>query len=1056
MKRIRLIPTLQSLLIIAGIFFSYQIHAQVRKITGSIKDETGKVLSGATITIKGTNKAVATTTDGSFTIEVNTSVKTLLVSHIGMVPQEVPVTSSDILYIILKPQATTMSDVVVIGYGTVKKSDLTGSVATIKRDELLKTNPVSIEQGIQGKVTGVQVMQNDGAPGAGISMQIRGANSFLGGTEPLYVIDGIPFTGSNSSSTPGSLTANEIQTQNVMSFINPQDIESIEILKDASATAIYGSRGANGVVLITTKRGKKGDDKIEVSVVESIASVAKTLKMLDAETYARYQNEAYINADIYAGTNYQESGQLPYSGSIDPITGQYKPKPEEFRGKSTDWQKEIFRNALTQSYNVTLSGGGDKGTHAISFDYLDQQGIIVNSAYKRASARVNLTRNVKKWLIVGSNTSIARSTNNMLNTGSTNLFGTPGVIRSALTYPPVYGTPVSSDAQLKMQRTTDPYTYTHDVQDNIISNNIFSSNYLEVSFTPDLKFKQNIGFNYSGNLRNQYYPVSTYEGAADHGKAGESNNTTTSFVSESILTYLKKIKEHSINAMLGTTYENSIYIYESMSANNFPNDMLTSFNLSAGTVYGTPVNGRQPRKLLSYLGRVNYSYNDKYLLTASYRMDGSSVFGPENRWAGFPSFSAAWKINKEDFVGRLNKLNDLKLRVGYGITGNQAISPYAALSQYWPVPYISSETQHNGYAVTTLGNNKLKWETTAQFNIGLDVALPKNIASFTIDWYNKKTTNLLQNIILPGNTGYYSQLQNVGSIQNRGWEFGVNANIFNKETFKWNTAFNITTNRNKILSLGDKDQQFADKITLTDAPFIQKVGQPVGMLYGYVEDGFYNSEADVRKDPLYMDADETKVKSMVGEIRYKDLDGKTGITDADRTYIGNVNPKYSFGFTNNFTYKKFDFSIFIMGVQGNDIINLTKYYMSNLGYLQYGNITQDLYNGRWTAENPTSAVNPKAIATTTRSFYFTRRFIEDGSFVRLKNITVGYNIQLPKLQFINSLRVYVAANNLLTITNYSGYDPEVNGYGQNPAMRGVDLGGYPVSRTFAMGIKCAF
>ncbi|HEY4155258.1 MAG TPA: TonB-dependent receptor [Puia sp.] len=1029
---------------------SQQVFSQTKIISGKITDaESGLPLSGVTVMSKETKEATQTDSAGKFSLSVSQQARTLVFSYVGFENTEMPVGVQHYLAVAMEPGSKKLSDVVVVGYGSVKKSDITGALASVRGDELMKSNPVSMEQGLQGKVAGVQVLQNDGAPGAGISVQIRGSNSFLGGTEPLYVVDGIPFNGDNSSVTPTALQPNEVQTINALSFINPADIESIEILKDASATAIYGSRGANGVVLITTRKGRKGRDRIELNVVNTVSRVTHQIHMLDAETYAEYQNESYLNADKYAGTNYEATGQLPYTGTTDPVTGLYKPAPAEFRSKSTNWQDEVFRTALTSDYNLSFSGGSDKGNHLLSFDYLNQQGTMVNSGYKRGSVRMNLSRNVTSWLTVGSNTSLTRSLNNMLKTGSTDLFGEAGVIRSALTYPPVFGL-----NDLKIQRLTDPYTYTRDVQNQVSSNSLFSSNYLEITLAKGLKIRQNIGLSYLGNERNQYYPVTTFEGSNAHGKAGVSDNFTYSVVSESILSYQKKFKKHDFSFMGASTYEKTLLGFKATGASNFENDILTSFNLAAGSVYAVPENGRTQYSLNSFLGRINYSYDDKYLATVSYRADGSSKFAAQNKWAGFPSFALAWKINRESFLSNAGAVSDLKLRFSYGQTGNQAIPPYASLSKYTPVPFIFNSTLYNGYAVNQPGNNDLRWETTAQFNLGLDLAL-RNIFSFTVDVYKKKTSDLLQNVVLPGSTGYSSQLQNMGAVENKGMELGLNALIIN-EAFRWRASANFSLNRNKILSLGDKQRQFGANVTLNDAPFIQQVGSPIGLLYGYVEDGFYNSEAEVKADPQYAGAPDDVVKKMVGEIRYKDLDGVAGITDADRTVIGNTNPKFIYGFTNNFNYKNFDLSIFIQGSQGNDIINLNTYYMSNLGFPQYGNITQALYDGRWTPENAAHAVNPKAIATTDRSFKFSRRFIENGSYVRIKNINLGYQLNFPENKYISSVRLFLSADNLLTITKYTGFDPDVNGYGQDPSLRGVDLGGYPVSRSFALGVKCMF
>lgn len=1014
------------------------------QVSGKVTDEKGDPLPGVNVLVKGTANGTSTDANGKYSLSVDAPKAVLVFSFIGYQTKEVSIGALSIIDVTLLTDVKTLDELVVIGYGSVKKSDLTGAVAEIKSNELVRINPVSLSQGLQGKVAGVQVVQNDGAPGAGMSMQIRGANSFLGGTEPLYVIDGIPFTGDNSTATPKSAIGNERQTQNTLSFLNPQDIESIEVLKDASATAIYGSRGANGVVLITTKKGKKGEDKIDLNLVYGVSTVFRTIKMLDAETFANFQNEAVTNANNYADTN----TALPFSGKTDPVSGIYRPKPEEFAGTTTDWQKKVFKAAGYQNLTVTLSGGGERGTHALSFDHLNQQGILPNSKYIRESGRINLSRKIKTWLTISTNTSWSHSTNNTLVTSTSDLYGSGGVIRSILIYPPVL-----SAAQSGIVRISDPLTYLNDVKNSIVSDNVFSSNSLDFILYKNFTFRQDFGINYSANSRNQYYPVTTSEGKSAQGIANESYTNTTSMVMQSVLTYSRRFQEdHSLAVTGGMVYESSLYKYGSMSATNFPNDILSSYNLGSGATPGKPDNGRSPRKLLSFLGRINYSYKEKYLATASFRSDGSSNFGEDNRRANFPSVALAWKINNEDFAGSfIRDLPELKLRVGYGVTGNQAITPYSALTQYAPATYYYNGVLQTGYATQILGNNKLKWESTAQTNVGIDMVLPAKVVSVTIDWYSKITGNLLQNVIFPGSIGYYSQLQNIGSVQNKGLEIVVSTDLLNSKDFKWNLQGNFSRNRNKILSLGEKDTQFAEKITLNDAPFIQKVGYPIGQLYGYKENGFYNTLEEVRADPMYAGAAATTAKSMIGEIRYEHTGNSIG--EKDLTFIGDTNPKFSFGFTNNFTFKNFDLNIFISGVQGNDVINLNNYYMGPIGAPIYGNIPQKFYDERWTPQNFENAKYPKPFATDLRQLKFTRRFIEDGSFVKIRNITLGYNPQISRLR---SLRIYIAVNNPYYFTRYLGYDPEVNGYGQNPSLRGVDLGGYPSSRQFIIGARCSF
>lgn len=1033
--------------------------AQDKKIIGKVADESGTPLAGVSVRIKDTKSATNTDVNGNFTINASNG-QTIVFSFLGMEEQEFAIGNKTSFNITLKSKSTTLSDIVIIGYGAVKKADLTGSVARIEREDLIKDGPTNILQALQGKIAGVNVTQNDGSPGAGLSIKIRGSNSFLGGTEPLYVIDGIPFNNSSSGSTPMSIGDDEKQTLNAMSFINPSDIESIDILKDASATAIYGSRGANGVVLITTRKGKSGKDRVEVNITTGMAEVSKKMDVLNASEYAAYQNLAYANSNKYTGTNYN----IPYPGAqvpdpLNPGKTYYSKGPQDYIGNTNNWQDQIFRRGIYQNYAVNISGGSDVGNHSITFNYLDQQGTISNSGYNKLGLGINLGRNISKTFKVGTSTSFSSTTTNGVKTGTDKSdAASAGVIRSAITFPSTLSDPAVYDG-VGDAFITNPYIYVNDVLNKVKGLNIFSSSYLEATFLKDFKFRQNIGFSYASSTRDQYYPRSVYEGFAVKGWGLKADNLWNSGTAESILTYNKIIGKHSLNIMGAGTFERTNGNSKRSEAKTFPNDALQNENLAAGEVILPIISSRYQSTLISFLGRANYSFDDRYLLTVSYRQDGSSKFGKNNKWAGFSSAALAWKLSNENFIKDIEEISDLKIRASYGQTGNQGIGSYASLAKLSVYNYPFGGAVQTGLAndlYSGPANEKLKWETTTAYNLGLDLGMFNNRLNLHVEMYKKITDDLLQNLIIPSSTGFQTKLVNSGSVQNKGLEVTLNGTVVKSKDFEWNSNFNISFNRNKILSLSpDVTEQYGRNISTGDAPFIQTVGKPIGALYGYVEDGYYDNEAEVRNDPAYTSQGDAIILRTIGEIKYKNFDGDpTNISQTDRTFIGDVNPDYTFGFINNFKYKRFDLSIFINGVQGNDIINMNTRFNGNLGTNK--NITQEMADGAWAqGKDNTNATGPKIMRQFFRNQLFSRRFVEDGSFVRIKNITLGYNVPM-RSKTISALKVSVGVSNLFTFTNYSGYDPEINSYGDNPALFGVDLGGYPNSRTYNLSLRCNF
>jgi TonB-linked SusC/RagA family outer membrane protein len=1032
-------------------------RAQPSKISGAVTDSQGQPLQKATVRSTDGKSVTITDSEGKFWINLKSPKVNLEISMMGFETVNIPVVQGYPLKIILKERQKELDEVVIVGYGKTKRKDLTGSVVSIKSEEMLKSNPVSLEQSIQGKAAGVFVTQTDGAPGAGMSIQIRGTNSFLGGTEPLYVIDGVPMDADNSSSTPASGSSYEQAKINALSFLSPSDIESIEILKDASATAIYGSRGANGVVIITTKKGSLNQDKIDLNVITSLSEISKKYHLLNAEQFANYQNEAYLNSDKYLGTNYQALGTIPYPGRYDSVQKKYLPGPSDYRGKGTNWQDLLFQTAPKTDYILTISGGTNKNSYLISGDVLDQSGIVVNSNFRRYSLRANFDRSVKSWLQVGTSFNYSNTINQMVTTGASIVGPEGGVIKSAMTFlPTVSLIDTTTGLYSQLFYTSNPYQYAMQALDKVTGTRMFNTSYLEATLLSGLRFRSVLGWNVSTDRRDQYYPSTINEGASSHGRAYVSTSNSSNISSENYFTYDKKWGIHTINATAGFSYNNGIWQYQSDGVSGFMNDALQNNNLGAAATYNQPTSGKSDWRLVSYYSRVNYILNDKYLFTATYRRDGSSKFAVDNKWADFKSGAFAWRASEEPFLKKVKWISNLKARVSFGQSGNQGIGSYSSLSQIAASNYPYTGTVSNGYVVSYLGNDKLKWETTNQLDGGLDIGILKDRVSFVFDYYYKKTVDLLQYVILPTSTGFSSQLENLGSIENKGFEAAINAKIINRKDFGWTVSANISTNTNKILSLGGAQEQWVQTIgtePVNYQPFVQRVNQPIGIIVGWKEDGIFQNETEVNNSKFFAGQPAAVIKREVGEIRYKDINGDGVIDNNDRTVIGNVNPKFYYGFTTGFNYKNFDMSVFFQGVQGGNIINTLKYVTDNLG--SYSNTTAEAYNARWTGDG-SRGTNPKAILNSFRDFKFSDRFIEDGSYLRLKNLNFGYSFNLKNKQIIKNLRAYASLNNLFTITRYSGYDPEVNGFGQDPSRRGVDLGNYPTSRTYTLGVNCSF
>ncbi|MCD7978478.1 MAG: TonB-dependent receptor [Tannerellaceae bacterium] len=995
---------------------------QQKRVSGTVLDERNEPIIGVNVVVKGTTEGSITDYDGKFSLEVPSNA-VLQFSYIGYIPVEVTIGNQSVLNIRMVEDSQAIDEVIVIGYGTVKKSNLTGAVSSVKTTEIQQTPMTSIDQGLVGRASGVQVTQTSGMPGAVASIRVRGSSSLQGGNEPLYVIDGFPvYSGDGFGETGGKTKVSGLST------INPSDIESIEILKDASATAIYGARAANGVVLITTKSGKKGRDIVTFESSFGIQKLVKKMDLLDAQEYAVLVNEAYTNDGL---SPYYDAARLSEIAKL---------------GKGTDWQDELYRTAISQNYQLTFSGGDDKTLYAISGGYLNQEGIIINSDFKRYSLRLNLDRQVSNTFKVGTHIS---GSHTISKSPATDAGGESGAVNGALKMNPIQ--PVYTEdgeyTQVNVPGILVPNpiaTAKEEIYNNATSR-FLGDVYAEWELLPDLKAKVSAGADIMYLKSNRYTPSNIYQ-SQGQAKAEVGVRRSINWLNENIVTWNKNIQNtHYFNVLGGFTIQRNNIEKVSATSSDFVNDILTYHNLGAGSVYGQPESSAEQWSLLSYLARVNYSYQDKYLASVNARIDGSSRFGTNNKYGFFPSGSLAWRMTEEEFMESLTGvLSNLKVRASYGFTGNTEIGVYESLATLNNNSWTIGNQLVSGFYPDRIPNPDLKWERTGQFDIGVDAGFLDNRLRLTADYYRKKTVDLLYNVAIPSASGYESMLQNIGSVENKGVELSIESDNF-RGAFYWNTSFNISFNRNKVLELGGesyKEMEESDSHLKTGSIRRLIVGQPIGVFYGYRFDGIFQNEAEC--------AAQTSSASPIGVglRRYKDLNGD-GMVDAgnDREIIGDANPDFFGGLTNTFGYKGFELNVFLQYSYGNDIFNY------NAMELEAPTGGQNVYKAlvnRWTPENP-SNLYPKA--STNRNLLVSDRFVEDGSYLKLKTVSLSYSFPKLKFKHIGGLRVYVTGQNLLTWTKYRGYDPEVSYRGASTLEAGEDYGGYPQSRTFMFGVK---
>ncbi len=977
--------------------------AQQQSISGKVTDSSGQPLPGVTVVLKGTAQGTVTNADGNYSLTNIPEDAILVFSFIGMRTQEIEVGTQTSVNVEMADETIGLEEVVAIGYGTVKKSDLTGSVASVKAEDLTVYPALDAIQALQGLAAGVQVQSKNGEPGSGYNISIRGNTSINASSEPLIVVDGFP----GATMPP------------------PEDIEAMEILKDASSTAIYGSRGANGVVLITTKSGKKGTFKIDLSSSLSFQQQINRLEVLNATEYATYINE------------------------IDP--GYYN-TPSSY-GEGTDWQDLVYRDGLLKNHQLSVSGGTDRVTYYLSGNFYDHEGIIIGSQYKRYSVTSNIKAQVLDWVNVGANIFAHRTDLDGVNSQRSPGSSRPGVPDQALKFTPTVGIYNADGSYTITDRglpADNPYTTAMAIQNERITDMMQGNFFAELDLLKELKFKSTLGVNSASGRRGQYYPSTTYRGGAVDGEADLDYSKHLDLASENYFTYKANFNDiHDLTVMSGYSYQSSVDDGISIGgATGFTTDAFSFWNIGAATNTPTFDSEITKTKLASFYGRLNYGFKSKYLFTFNARYDGSSRFAKNKKWAFFPSGAFAWNVKDESFLAGVKDLNQLKLRVSYGITGNQAIQPYQSLSTLTDVFVTQGSNIIPGIKPGTISNPNLSWESTAQTNIGLDMGLFESRLTVTADFYKMVTSDLLFNAPVPKFSGFSTQLQNIGKVQNSGFEFSVGAKILTGE-LKWNSNANISFNRNEILKLVENETEGND-IYYSTAPVegaggiqtqILREGLPVGSFFGFVWDGV------LQEGETPLDNAETGG----GAEKYKDITPDGILDDNDRTVIGNPHPDFIWGWNNNLTYHNFDLNIFVQGLQGADMIDYTR---MELGIMNGRlNATKDALN-RWTPSNTNTDI-PRAQLG--RPYVFSDRWVEDASYIRLKNISLGYNLNKSLISRIKlrSARIYISAQNILTITNYKGVDPEV-AYSSSNKNLGLDYASYPNTKSVTVGVNLGF
>ncbi|MGM9760035.1 MAG: SusC/RagA family TonB-linked outer membrane protein [Parabacteroides sp.] len=979
------------------LFCSISVFAQ-HAVKGKVTDaKTGDALVGVNVMLKGsTGSGTTTDMDGNYSLSVPSS-STLVFSYIGYLSQDVRVGNQSVVNVSLQEDVESLDEVVVVGYGTMRKRDLTGSVSQVKAEKMAEftvSNPV---QALQGRVPGVVITSNTGSPDGNFTIRVRGTNSIQGGNDPLYIVDGMP--------------AN-------VSSINSQDIASVEVLKDASATAIYGSRGANGVILITTKRGKTGATSVSYDGSIGFQQLIKKMDMLNGSEWAQIVNLQQTN-DV--GKPYFTDAEVAAFGA-----------------GVTDWQDEVYSTTPVQNHNLTISGGTEKTQVLVSGSLMLRDGIIKPSNYNKYNLRGTINHQINDHFDVDLIMAYARTTKQTRNNSGGNRGNS--IIGAAISAPPVLS-PYNEDGSYNNLMTAYPFMSNalcnpvnriNEASNSVRANLINTNAALTYKPIKGLSLKASIGVENLDYRTDSYTTAKILNGT---NSASVSQNTQTTIINENIANYNTTIaKDHRLDFTAGFTYQQYEGRSMSMSGSGFLSDAPETDQISAAESFGTPSTGYSKWVLMSYLARANYSYKGKYMATVSFRADGSSRYSEGNKWGYFPSAALAWRVSDEGFMKDIEQISDLKLRAGYGETGSTAIGAYATLNMLSQGKAPIDGTVATYYAASTTLPSDLKWETTAQWNVGIDLAMFDSRLRVTADFYNKNTRDLLNSVALPASTGYNNTIRNIGKMNNKGFELLVEGDLIRSKNFDWTASLNFALNRNKVVKLYDGKDVYGSRVGLAyieDFINLVREGEPLGVFYVYEEDGY----------------DEK------GNLKYVDRDGNGVLNNDDKFIAGDPNPDFTYGITSDMRFKNFEFSFFLQGSQGNDVFNVAE--TANLDLGMGLNVRKEVLYDHWTPENPT-AKYPNI--TRKLDLRYSDRYVENGSYLRLKNIQLAYNLPVAAWgagSWLKGVKLYVSAQNLLTITGYSGRDPEVSSWGGG-VNAGLDYLTYPNVKTYTVGAKVQF
>ena len=1036
------------------------VFSQSKIVTGTVNDENNLPLVGVNITVGNSNVGALTDFDGNYTISIPSNLpKKLTFSYLGYTTQEVDVAETDNISIMMIPDLTQLEEVVVVGYGSVLKKDLTGALSTVEVEDEVANQSNSIDQLLQGRAAGVQVIQNAATPGAGISVKIRGTNSLRGNNEPLYVVDGVIISSAGEDVLPAGVGNLGQESQNGLAGINPRDIESIQVLKDASATAIYGSRGANGVVVITTKKGVEGKVKIEAYSNNSVRMITKKYDVLNPYGFARYVNE--VNENNGLGPRYFVDGLNIYGVES---TGVVLGTPAQL----FHWQDEVYTEGFSTKVGASASGGTDGGNYYISAGFDNQEGVVPTSSFKSGDMRINFNQDLNDKLRLEARMSAYLSSTNFAEGGDLIGSANQSFIKNLISFRPII-TEEFEDFGEDLD-ISNPYSWINDFVD--ISKESRYVGGLALTYKlpiQGLRYQVKVGGNIREKERRRFFGTTTWQGNNANGSLQITGLNNSSFQVNNFLRFNRTIKrKHRINSVLGVTYDvrnvlNNIYAVE-----DFVTTQFTTENPAFGQVTTQPLTFiKGDQQIFSLLGRFNYAWDNQLIMTATFRRDGVSKFAQNNKYGFFPSLAVAWQVDQSGFLDD-TPLEELKIRMGWGQIGNHGIGSYGTLSNYG----VSSNLYGNAsggtnvpIALQNVANPDLTWETTEQVNYGYDFVSTNNFVSGSLDVYTKTTKDLLQRSSIPTSSGFQSILVNKGEIKNSGVELALDFNLVSKEDFSFGVGGNIAWNKTEITNLESQALEdfyidgvgeprrfyFGDNISRGNIfkypanVFVE--GEETSMFYGLETDGIYQSD-DILPDVFGSAA-------VPGDVKIVDQNGDGIIDLKDRTFIGNPNPDYVYGFNFNFNYKRLNARVLFNGVYGNDIANGNLLQLENAEGLTYLNIAPDAYYNAWRPDFETN-VYPRIGYTTNGQPAMTDRIIEDGSYLRLSNLTISYDFDVDKIRSISNLKMFIAGQNLFTLTDYSGYDPEISSFLYNGLINGVDWNGRANARTFVLGLNIGF